>query len=169
MSSTSTDICELWNGNGISRVQGFPQPAPIIEIYHAERDDAAEVNTQTKPEDQQGLLGDSKSHNFKIYGFKSGNEEGLLTPEKQSNKGGSTFTASDDLASDVAPPNLGFNISPQRASMLELQVVAVIGTLLQFAVIAFAGVSVLSPWKEHFQKTISQLIFTHSRQWHLVP
>ncbi|KAI5797198.1 hypothetical protein FPQ18DRAFT_422484 [Pyronema domesticum] len=37
MSSTSTDICELWNGNGVSWVQGSVRPAPIMEVFYLKR------------------------------------------------------------------------------------------------------------------------------------
>jgi hypothetical protein len=232
MSSTSTDVCELWNGKGISRVQGSAQPAPIIELYHLEYDGSSDLIPEEDPsydegrglleswnshtsgklrrlrpgrnhhresygdirDDGQGLskrwnfflcrsrsfalgrgsyrggfrktsdliqeegqspAGDSSdpireegqspptdwdSYQSMIYDFKSGREAGILTQINQ-NRPDPTATDSSAL-SNHAPPNLGFNISHQRVSVLELRILAAVGILLQTAVLVFAGITV---------------------------
>jgi hypothetical protein len=151
MSSTSTDVCELWNGNGISRVQGlaYPGPAPIIEVYHMEGH---------KENDSSNVW---ESHPSKIYDFKRGREAGVLReaevlqPDKASRKPESATTNS--VEGEYSPPNLGFNIGPHRVSLLELRIVAVVGILLQSAVIVFAGISFSSPWNKDFTKDKQQV------------
>lgn len=185
MSSTSTDVCELWNGKGISRVQGSAQPAPIIELYHLKYDESSNSIPEEDQSDDEGrglleswtshisgklprfrpgrnhhresyddirdevqsLSGDWDSDPSMIYDFKSGREAEILT---QINQNSTDPTNTDSSA--PAPPNLGFNISYQRVSVLELRILAAIGILLQTAVLVFAGMTISPGWRENFKK-----------------
>jgi hypothetical protein len=41
MSSTSSDVCELWNGSGVARILGATDPLPIVELFHFEPNDGS--------------------------------------------------------------------------------------------------------------------------------
>jgi hypothetical protein len=84
MPSTSTDVCELWNGNGVSRVQGSVRPAPIMEVFYLKRAKERELTASEKYNEHQsvddGLLHSNswKSHSTEIYDFESGRKAGVL-------------------------------------------------------------------------------------------
>ena len=131
MSSTSHDVCELWNGRGVVRVLGS---SPIIELYYL------------KPTDPQVASGLELRNDVEIHDFESAkvSERPLLTPKAVRE----ATTSNVNLA-----PNIGLNLSGERVSRLEFKAVAVFGVLLQLGVVVFAGVGVyLAAWKQKFEK-----------------
>lgn len=66
LSSTSTDVSELWNGNGVSRVLGTADPPPVLEIVYFEsiRGGAGTTSTLSAAPD--------------VYDFSKAVKEGIL-------------------------------------------------------------------------------------------
>ncbi|KAF8533780.1 hypothetical protein BDD12DRAFT_468216 [Trichophaea hybrida] len=152
MSSTSSDVCELWNGDGVVRVMGS---SPIIELLYVEVpsvnplhidppeefQDSDSLDGWQEDNDQDHLL--EVHHPTGIYDFKSAKDT-ILQNE-------SLKEAQESDNSDA--PNIALNIGGERVSDPELNIVAIIGIWLQLGVIVFAGFSVLySPWAGKFQK-----------------
>ncbi|KAF8250928.1 hypothetical protein K440DRAFT_580078, partial [Wilcoxina mikolae CBS 423.85] len=135
MSSTSSDVCELWNGDGVVRALGS---AEVIELYYLDSalPDQQDDQDDDQDDDQAILLQSGSAwrpkSTMEIYDFESAKSTGNL---QRSNPNISTA------------PNIALNISGQRVSDLEFKAVALIGTSLQMGVIVFAGLSVLwPPW-----------------------
>lgn len=60
--------------------------------------------------------------------------------------------ATDEL-DDHSVPNVSLNVSAQKTSDLELQIIALLGSLFQVGVVAFSGTTVLlKGWNENFEK-----------------
>ncbi|KAI5803510.1 hypothetical protein DFH27DRAFT_481561 [Peziza echinospora] len=112
MSSTSTDVCELWNGQTIVRMMGAPT---ILElIYFPERTHEADCGIYTLEEARKKKLVQlsKKEH---------------AQPTRKRNK---------QLAS--AAPNIFLNLRP-RKSRLEARLFAALGIAIQVAVFIFAA------------------------------
>ena len=146
MSSTSADVCELWDGKGVVRVLGS---SPIIELYYLQSDPGNTSNSGAVDADMIPLM--TRDKGMGIWDFESAISEGLL-------KGGDSLR-SDNSASPESPmahkvvPNIGLNLSAQRVSNMEFILVAVAGVVLQAGVVVFAAVGkYLSPWNGKFKK-----------------
>ena len=148
MSSTSADVCELWNGKGVVRVLGS---SPIIELYYLESDPGNICNSGTVDGDAIPLMERDKK-DLGIWDFKSAISTGLL--RRDGNSSGSDLSVSPGSPSPhEVVPNIGLNLSGQRVSNLEFMLVAAVGIVLQTGVVAFAAVGVyLSDWNENFKK-----------------
>jgi ankyrin repeat protein len=148
MSSTSADVCELWNGEGVIRVLGS---SPIVEIYYlsSERRNVRNAGTPVNGEAIPLVRFDRRMReDLGIWDFKSAVSNRLLV-EVAHSSGEST---------EEGTPNVGLNLGGQRVSHLEMKVVAVTGLLLQLGVIAFAGLGVyLSTWNQRFKKKGEQV------------
>jgi len=142
MSSTSSDVCELWNGDGIARMLGTTDPSPVIEILHFESIDGSGPNEI----DAQPLLERRNPYLAEIYDFESGKEAGIFIQSELHH------SSANDEISDTTPPNLGVNIGLQQVTVLELRAVALIATFVQLGVLVFAGLSVLSPLNSTLKK-----------------
>ena len=150
MSSTSADVCELWDGKGVVRVLGS---SPIIELYYLQSDPGNSSNSGAVGDDAIPLM--PRDKDMGIWDFKSAIFEGLL---KKGDSPGSDHDASlesllpHEVVGEVVP-NIGLNLSGQRVSNLEFVLVAVAGVVLQAGVVVFAGVGTyLSPWNKGFEK-----------------
>ena len=154
MSSTSADVCDLWNGHGVIRVLGS---SPIIELYYLVSDPESSLNFGPVDGDAISLMGRDKE-DLGIWDFKSAIVTRLLEnmhfPRSESR---------ESLSLGAVVPNLGLNLI-QRVSDLELMFVSVIGIVLQTGVVVFAAVGVyLSDWNEKFEKGGKRV------PWYLVP
>jgi len=141
LSSTSSDVCELWDGEGFVRVMGA---SPVIELFYLEPKDDTDRSLS------QDLDGTSDN---KIFSFESARNKNLLEPRPTSQSEGAR--ANDCETFLQTAPNIALNVCGQRVSKLELKVVALIGILLQLGVIVFAGLSVQKspvPWNGKFKK-----------------
>ena len=163
MSSTSTDVCELWNGNGVIRVLGS---TPIVELFYLEhtrsgQPAAPEPATPEPPAPKPNtspLTGPWDEHATQIYDFRAGRVARVL----QSNTLDTTAESyarilqsntSDTVGeNDKAPPNLGLNIGRPKVCRLELILVAKVGILLQVGVLVFAGASAMPPLNQKLTK-----------------
>jgi hypothetical protein len=131
MSSTSADVCELWDGQSIVRVLGS---SSVIEL----------------------ILGDPNSAPFgapdppkECYGIFS------LVEAKQSRIITETQNSWSDAFPELekSPPNMALNIFSKRRDSWELYAVAVFGTGVQVIVVALAGLGTyISPWNLIFTK-----------------
>ena len=74
MSSTSADVCELWDGKGVVRVLGS---SPIIELYYLQSDPGNTSNLGVVDADAIPLMPCDKD--MGIWDFKSAIFEGLLS------------------------------------------------------------------------------------------
>ncbi|KAF8531435.1 hypothetical protein BDD12DRAFT_644176, partial [Trichophaea hybrida] len=127
LSSTSSDVCELWDGEGVVRVMGA---SPVIGLFYPESTDSAHLPF--------------------VYDFDSARCSNMLSETGFADQ---PDGSSEREPLGKAAPNIALNVSGRRVSDLELMVVAVTGILLQVGVIVFAGFSVLSsPWNENLKK-----------------
>lgn len=146
MSSTSHDVCELWNGDGVARVLGQPRILEIVIDTSAE--DAASAFYDHAADSSTVPVLVKPSCN--LYTFKehirqwrsSGRDDPRSAPwlcEKIPAKMEYDFLQYDHAA-DVAP-NLSLNIGMVRPSYLTRALLALAGTLLQAAVLVYACVA----------------------------
>jgi hypothetical protein len=133
-SSTSSDICELWNGVGIVRVVGTPSIVELIyripeKVHGSDTSGSAEIHTLATAK-QSGL-----------FVLRSSRRKDL-SPEKNSktNTESSLSTLESNSSHLAAPPNIFFNVSGGSANHWELVLVSVIGVLLQSGVLVYDGV-----------------------------
>ncbi|KAI5776544.1 hypothetical protein EDC01DRAFT_699259, partial [Geopyxis carbonaria] len=144
MSSTSTDVCELWNGHGVIRVLGS---SPVIELYYlkpVKKNTREAINLDPESGHEGPEIALMDQHAFKIYDFKSVRSQPPNWLECSSQN--------ENTNPNVAP-NIGLNLSGQRVSDLEMKVVAIIGVVLQSGVVVFAAVGVyLSGWNKNMKK-----------------
>lgn len=120
MSSTSTDVCELWNGHGVVRVLGSPV---LLQLVHVESEKAGdEAGIYTLPEAIRE--GHYRSPTF--------------SPELDSDT--EAFLARQN------PPNLSLNVSINiKRRNLMAKVIAPVGVILQGGVLVFAGMTQYKP------------------------
>ena len=177
MSSTSTDVCELWNGDGVSRVLGSADPTPIVELFYLERTRSREpaASEPIMPEpaapepaapepNTSSLTGPWGEHATQIYDFRAGRVARIL----QSNIS-DTMAESDAIRqpntsdtvdeNDKIPPNLGLNIGRPKVCRLELILVATVGIILQVGVLVFAGASAQPPLNQKLTKDNKRVLF----------
>ncbi|KAG5749686.1 hypothetical protein H9Q70_007631 [Fusarium xylarioides] len=111
-SSTSRDVCELYNNGGIARVFGRPK---ILEIVH-------------DPTNQDFDGGTAGIYTFQSYILQErGKEEWKTGDDKEKQQ-------------SALSPNLSLNIGIKRKSRTIFRAVALMGTLLQVGVLAFAAI-----------------------------
>ncbi|OPB44973.1 hypothetical protein A0O28_0091110 [Trichoderma guizhouense] len=116
-SSTSRDVCELYNNGGIARVFGRPK---ILEVVY----------------DPKHNFADEKAGIYTFQEFVERNPEKwtrIQPPESP----GSSETMSDALAQNFSP-NLSLNVGIKRKPPSVFWAVAMIGVILQVGVLAFA-------------------------------
>ncbi|KAF8532218.1 hypothetical protein BDD12DRAFT_14592, partial [Trichophaea hybrida] len=116
MSSTSDDVCELWNGKGIVRVLGWSDVLELIYIKFLGEMPIGGTDT----EGQEQLLSASR---LGIYDFREAVRQGIL---KRTTPG-----RLDDQLENLplnSSPNVSLNVGGQRVSDVELKIVVVVGT-----------------------------------------
>lgn len=167
MSSTSSDVCELWNGDGIVRVLGS---AEILELYYLEsapvrpahqeaRNTSSAANIELSTLEAIGSIpedhGDQSNlyHPTGIYNFELAKKLPNILRLKTFSRLRLNQMVEDGEPGKTAAPNIALNLAGQRVSDFELKIVALIGTLLQIGVLVFAGLGALwSHWKGKFNK-----------------
>ncbi|KAI9739523.1 MAG: hypothetical protein M1834_006239 [Cirrosporium novae-zelandiae] len=136
MSSTSSDICELWNGVGIVRVVGTPSMLELIyrsgaNVGVADGSSSAEVHT----------LDTVKASG--VYALKScGNDSEKGSADNYDSESGESLRGSKlgPYSNQLRPPpNLFLNISGGTVSNWELVLVAMVGAFLQLGVFVYDG------------------------------
>ncbi|KAK6363606.1 hypothetical protein TWF730_001030 [Orbilia blumenaviensis] len=154
MSSTSEDICELWNGSGIVRVIGSPSTVELI------------YDTSNRSTHSLQKLG-SGANNIEILSLEIAKERGIFVSassrelETGNNLGkkklrpfrrtaARTSSKSSELSpSSQAAPNIFLNVSGGVVRPWEYAIVAVIGVALQFGVLIYDGIITLHPNTQH--------------------
>ncbi|KAG4261806.1 hypothetical protein FPRO03_11274 [Fusarium proliferatum] len=125
MSSTSSDVCELWNGSEIIWSLGSPPVREFILLIPKSPKDA------TRPFD------------FECKNIKEAEEAGFLTPSniiEDSEKGRSMCSSGPLIIvynESKSAPNVSLNVHSQKRA--EVRAAAVIGTFLQLGVLIYAG------------------------------
>ena len=166
--STSSNACELWNGQTVVRLLGAPK---IIElIYYSERQ-KDEAEGEARQEDklftvvtakEEGLLYADEDklkqwiNSFiaprpparlgtttrkRRFFFRPADEE-----SQQSNSSAQTQASKEALNTQAmtSAPNISLNLSPAR-SKWELRLFALFGILLQAGVVVFSGYAATNP------------------------
>ena len=146
MSSTSGDVCELWNSRGVIRVLGS---SPIIELYYLKK--SPDVSDASREGEEVPLIELWKDVGIHDFESAKSSRPPLLASDSSS-EAKPENTEPENITSNLAP-NIGLNLSGRQVSYLEFMVVAVFGVLLQLGVVVFAGVGVYrSAWKQMFEK-----------------
>ncbi|KAJ5869797.1 hypothetical protein N7455_004738 [Penicillium solitum] len=135
-SSTSRDVCELYNSGGIARVFGRPK---ILEVVHDPDHDFSDSNDVTA-----GI------HTFQDYVLGKGKdlwkeEKPKIKPKIKPNDAESALRSDPLCEPDAAytsfAPNISLNIGIKKQSTAVSLAIAVVGLLLQVGVLIFAGVA----------------------------
>ncbi|KAG0636076.1 hypothetical protein HOY80DRAFT_1090215 [Tuber brumale] len=125
MSSTSHEVCELWNGEAIVRVMGSPE---VVEILYF----------------QGGMDGRGRS---RFFTFDAAVKNGVLRKDQLRRRHPRAAPTHTTLPKDTGPtsaPNISLNISGVRGQG-ELWLFAVVGIVLQFGCSIFIGVTRYHP------------------------
>ena len=131
-SSTSRDVCELYNSGGIARVFGRPK---ILEVVHDPDHDFSDPNEATA-----GI------YTFQDYVLGKGKDlwkeekPKIKTNDAESARGLDPLREPDTAYTPFAP-NLSLNIGIKKQSTAVSLAIAVVGFLLQVGVLIFAGVA----------------------------
>ncbi|CAI7627382.1 unnamed protein product [Penicillium viridicatum] len=130
-SSTSRDVCELYNSGGIARVFGRPK---ILEVVHDPDHDFSDSSDVTA-----GI------HTFQDYILGKGKnlwkeEKPKIKPNDAELARGSDPLRELDTPYTAFAPNLSLNIGIKKQSTAVSLAIAVVGLLLQVGVLIFAGV-----------------------------
>ncbi|RPA72062.1 ankyrin [Ascobolus immersus RN42] len=111
LSSTSPDVCELWNGSGIARVVGSPHILELVLLPAIEGKPAQIHTLQTAVQES-------------IFELREKNAEIAQSFETE-------FTS---------PPNISYNVAGGPPPKKELLFSAILGIVLQLGVVIFTGV-----------------------------
>ncbi|KAI5861325.1 putative ankyrin repeat protein [Durotheca rogersii] len=128
-SSTSPDVCELYNNNGIARIFGRPK---LLEIIHNPEPDGKEFFSAKRVEATAGL------YSSKEYIGK--NRHPWTEPKKVA--WWDRRSRDSQTTTNFAPsPNLSLNIGIESRGRIWFTTVAVLGALLQSAVLVWAALA----------------------------
>ncbi|KAI5782070.1 hypothetical protein DFH27DRAFT_488076, partial [Peziza echinospora] len=130
MSSTSTDVCELWNG-GVVRVMGTAKIEQLL-IFP----DLFEEREKEGPEAEGGKdeTTGGGERTWGLYTIAAAREKGLLVRKKEKD---SSNVPGKPRKEKKCPPNISLNYeSPRRTTAItQLRIVATIGVVLQLSFI----------------------------------
>ncbi|KAK4074085.1 hypothetical protein Trihar35433_3559 [Trichoderma harzianum] len=140
--STSADVCELFNKGGITRVLGRPD---IIELVYIPDGGQANRSQQKEQQKEQQQSAPQKLRLFTSYLEDSSNE--CWQKMTFSGSGNAVFNKIGNSTSgnflDLAPkPNLSLNVGIRRQPDWVFYVIALVGFILQAGILVFAGTAV---------------------------
>ncbi|KAF8462254.1 hypothetical protein BDZ91DRAFT_797276 [Kalaharituber pfeilii] len=115
LSSTSTSVCELWNGVGVVRVIGKPEILELVIDYQG---------VEGTPVQRSNAEPESAKQSYGLY------TRGQVMHAKHPD---------DELIDNDNPPNISLNTIGSTIYIWELYVTAAIGVLLQTGVLVFDG------------------------------
>lgn len=139
MSSTSTDVCEMWDGKGVVRALGA---APIVELIYLL------PKSETNDPETEKIWSEG---NVGIYDFDSAKNSVLELESTSSRAALGSVGAPIGVRGEA--PNMSLNFGGNPVNDIEFFAVAVFGVMLQLAVIVYAILSsLLSPWNLQFKK-----------------
>ncbi|RPA82272.1 hypothetical protein BJ508DRAFT_208215, partial [Ascobolus immersus RN42] len=122
--STSQDVCEIWNGRSIIRLVGSPR---ILQLVYLDLDES-KANSKLGPHDR-------------LLTLEAGTRSGLKFEKAQD-------IGTDGIASPrLCAPNLFLNLRPQISAKdkWELRGFALVGVILQAGGLAFSGTMAYHP------------------------
>jgi ankyrin repeat protein len=121
-SSTSRDVCELYNNGGIARVFGRPK---ILEIVY----------------DPDHDVSDEKAGIYTFQEYVQGKGQGQwIKKEPRKGQKDAESAKREDLPQTSFAPNLSLNIGIKKLPPTAFWAIAVTGLILQVGVVGFAGV-----------------------------
>ena len=154
--STSHDVCELFNKGGITRVLGRPH---ILELIFIPPQSASEKTSPTRDSTPDKT---SKTNDAVPLYLCRDYFGGAIGNAQPSGSGWSKARHNWPFASDlggpeIAPrPNLSLNVGIKRRSTCVFSAIAIIGLVLQAGVVAQAGISVwILGWNPNNAKTLA--------------
>lgn len=141
MSSTSSDVCELWSGGGVVRVLGSPKLLQLVyvESQAGDKETAGIFNfqdttTQDKFYKKQQKQGDAKTPRA--------NETLAAGSAVQSPPPDPTlYSDIEKWQARNSPPNLSLNVSIKPIPLQRMVVFLIVGIFVQGAVLVLAAVS----------------------------
>ncbi|KAK1243820.1 hypothetical protein MKX08_001958 [Trichoderma sp. CBMAI-0020] len=133
-SSTSRDVCELYNNGGIARVFGRPKILEVVYDPSKSTDETAGIYpcrefVRKRPDEwtrHDQSVADASVADEYILDMSTVDESVL------------DVSVTDESAANIFAPNLSLNIGIRRQSTVVSWAVAVSGTVLQIGVLAFA-------------------------------
>ncbi|CAZ85709.1 unnamed protein product [Tuber melanosporum] len=126
MSSTSHEVCELWNGEAIVRVMGSPEVAEILYFKDGTDGQGGPRFLTLEAAKENGILRNTKERRMKY---------GPTLPRD---------------ATPISTPNISLNIC-EANEQGELWLFAILGIVLQFGCLIFIGITRFHPkinWKD---------------------
>ncbi|KAM0479862.1 hypothetical protein ACHAPX_004439 [Trichoderma viride] len=134
-SSTSRDVCELYNNGGIARVFGRPKILEVVYDPSKSADETAGIYpcrefVRKRPDEWT-------RHDKSIA---DGADESVLDMSIVDESVLDVPVAADESVANIFAPNLSLNIGIKRQSTVVSWTVAISGTILQIGVLAFAVV-----------------------------
>ncbi|KAL6910714.1 hypothetical protein GGI43DRAFT_419915 [Trichoderma evansii] len=135
-SSTSRDVCELYNNGGIARVFGRPK---ILEVVYDPSKSADETAGIYPCREFVRRRPDEWTRHDKSIADASVADESVLDVSVL-DESVLDISVADESVANIFAPNLSLNIGIKRQSTVMSWIVAVSGTVLQVGVLAFAVV-----------------------------
>ncbi|KAK3998342.1 hypothetical protein QBC44DRAFT_3075 [Cladorrhinum sp. PSN332] len=140
-SSTSPDVCELWNGVGMVRIVGTPS---IVQLVY-------------------GVPSHTPTATTTVHTLKTAKEQGLFTKDKESSICIEDDLIDKEIAGDPIhpeePPNIVLNVTNGTVRSWELYLAMLLGLTIQFGVLAYDGLLVYLPLP-FLDKTAPQYAYT---------
>ncbi|KAL7925582.1 hypothetical protein ACQKWADRAFT_284464 [Trichoderma austrokoningii] len=125
-SSTSRDVCELYNNGGIARVFGRPK---ILEVVH---------DPSKSADDTAGIYPCREYVRRRPDEWTRHDNESSVVDTSTFDESVFDVAVADESVANIFAPNLSLNIGIKRHSTVVSWIVAVGGTVLQLGVLVFA-------------------------------
>lgn len=137
MSSTSSDVCELWGGEGVSRVLGSPV---LLQLVYVGSGDVEKSEDEKPPtvKNSEGVYLFHEATRLDIYRRKG---DAGPSPDIQENVDMEANNDIDDFLTRQNPPNLSLNVSIRPLDPKVLITFACIGFFMQTGVLIYAALS----------------------------
>lgn len=150
MSSTSSDVCELWNGEGVVRVLGRPVLLQLVMCPTATTNATFNIhptppNAVAGPENEASI---SQPMGHNVNQLKPPHPSGLYTFQDAITR--KLYTRADinsnqqqveESSKSEIPPNLSWNVSINPCKPSTMVLLVLVGFAVQGAVLVFAAVS----------------------------
>lgn len=139
MSSTSSDVCELWSGDGVVRVIGTPDLLQIVWVPKERRD--TDWSHETKGSCGLYNFREKETRDLHYSRLDNGSNNPLKRGQSARGQADEQLRKEDGLLRRN-PPNLSINLSVRPVRRLGVLFLFIfIGFLLQSGVLAFAAVT----------------------------
>ncbi|KAI5843803.1 hypothetical protein DFP73DRAFT_513616, partial [Morchella snyderi] len=137
MSSTSSDVCELWGGEGVSRVLGSPV---LLQLVYVGSGDVEKSGYEKLPtiKSSEGVYLFHEAIRLDIYRKKGDTGP---SPDIQESVDMEANNDIDDFHTRQNPPNLSLNVSIRPLDPKVLITFACIGFFMQAGVLIYAAIS----------------------------